>query len=322
MKTSYPALKPGAGQHGFTLVELLVGVALGSVVLASLGGILLVSEVKVSATIQRNLVAKDDANRAIDLMRGEARRSSYIRGPVKEALDVPGFCDDAPIAYVQARGPAGQSVVCYKTLFVDPDNPSTDLSDVYRNAFAGQCVLLRKGPSYLPNGELEASADPVVQVLLVGPATPCTLNVALSSAASAEDATLYSRNADIQIALDSSSVYTFSAKVPSNPAFDGNNFYTSDYECMSKKDDECKASQREFGIASIVHFKARSDIVALKTAENLFYFDHPYLEYILRGSPGSGSCTYESCYVSGGGSAVQLTNVDALIFPDKEIRPR
>ncbi|NBO66828.1 MAG: hypothetical protein EBU88_18620, partial [Acidobacteria bacterium] len=60
------------------MVELLVAISLGSVVLAFLGGVLLVSEMRVSARIQRNLDAKDAANRAFDLIRREANFSSRI----------------------------------------------------------------------------------------------------------------------------------------------------------------------------------------------------------------------------------------------------
>jgi len=320
IKASCPTIRAAAVQHGFTLVELLVGVALGSVVLASLGGVLLVSELKVSATSQRNLEAKDDANRAIDLMRTEARLSSYLRGPVKELIDASNYCDDAPVTYIQRSGAAGKPAICYKAIFVDPSNPSPDLPGVYQNAFAGKCVLLRKGPPYKPNGELDGSADPVIQVLLAGTASPCALGVALSSSVFS-DVTTYSRNAEIQIALDSRSKYSFSAKVPSNPAYDGNDYYGSEYECMSKSydDDDCRVTQFQPGIA---HLKARSGYGGDVYLENLFYFDYPYSAYTLREKPGSGSCTFESCYVQGGGSAVQLTRVDALIFPDKEIRPR
>jgi len=326
MKACFPTVKVAAAQHGFTLVELLVGVALGSLVLASLGGALLVSEVKVSANIQRNLDAKDDANRAIDLMRAEARLSSYLRGPVKEAYDAADYCNDAPIAYIQRSGPTGKSIICYKTVFVDPNNPSPDLPGIYRDAFAGKCVLVRKGLPYMPNGELDGSADPIVQVFLAGKANPCSFSVALASSAE-PGVTSYSRNADIQIALDSKSAYSFSAKVPSNPAYDGNDFFGSGYGCMSKEEDEghgnCSALQLTTDGGSIAHRKERSgSLTGSSYMENLFYFDNPSTEYSFSRTSGSGFCTYESCYVKGGGSAVQLTNVDALIFTDKEIRPR
>ena len=300
--------------HGFTLVELLMALALGSVVLASLGGVLLVSELKVSAKIQRNLAAKDAATRAIHLMRGEALLSSYIRGPVVPASD---FCDDAPLAYIQRSDPTGKLTICYKIL--DAKNPPSDLPGIYQNAFDGQCVLLRKGPSYKPNGDLDTSSDSIVQVLLVGPAQPCTFTVALSSTTALGAAT-YSRNADIQIKLDSSKTYSFSARVPSNPAYDGNDFYQ--YTCSSE---EGQAGDCSYADLAVRHLKHAKDYVGKISEENIVYFDNPASAYtLLDRRSGSESCTYAQCYVEErrGGLGVQLSFVDALIFTDKEIRTR
>jgi hypothetical protein len=68
---------------------------------------------------------------------------------------------------------------------------------------------------------------------------------------------------------------------------------------------------------------ASESIPGSDSRENIFYFQHDLEEYILREKPGSGSgsCTYASCYVERAGFAVKMTNVDALIFADQEIRP-
>jgi len=314
MKASSPSRRTVAMQHGFTLVELLMAVALGSVVLASLGGFLLVSELRVSAKIQRNLASKDAATRAIHLMREEALLSSYIRGPVVPASD---FCDDAPLAYVQRGDPTGKLTICYKLL--DSKNPPSDLPDIYQNAFDGQCVLLRKGPSYKPNGDLDTSSDSVIQVLLVGPAQPCTFTVALTSTITL-GASTYSRNADIQLKLDSSKPYSFSARVPSNPAYDGNDFYQ--YTCSSE---ESQAGSCSYADLAVLHLKQAKDYVGATSKENIVYFDNPASAYtLLDQRSGSASCTYAQCYVEErrGGLGVQLSFVDALVFTDKEIRPR
>ena len=55
--------------------------------------------------------------------------------------------------------------------------------------------------------------------------------------------------------------------------------------------------------------------------ENIFYFEYPFAEYALSETSSSGTCTYANCYVERGGFAVKMTNVDALIFADREIRP-
>jgi hypothetical protein len=74
------------------------------------------------------------------------------------------------------------------------------------------------------------------------------------------------------------------------------------------------------------HFKPKMDSVTeliqgRGSRENIFYFEHLFGEYTLREKPGTGSCTYASCYVERGGFAVEMTNVDALIFADRELRP-
>ena len=316
------ALAPPAAQRGFTLVELLVAVSLGSVVLASLGGGLLLSELKVSATVQRNLYAKDAANRAIDLMRREAsfsRRFVWTNTPG-------GTLDDCawatPIAYIQRDNAA----ICYKTI------APSDLPAAYRSAYQGPCVLVRVGPPYKPDGTVDLTATPIVQVLLDGVArtgrfagTLCPSTTAfvvtygeLSSGSSGGRAPL-ARDANVAINLASGVRYSFSVRAPSNPAYDGKDLYANSL-----------TSATLFGFGSedeaSYHFRPKMDsasesIPGSPSRENIFYFQHPLSEYTLRKTSGSGSCTYANCYVERGGFAVEMTNVDALIFADQEIRP-
>ena len=315
------ALVPPAAQHGFTLVELLVAVSLGSVVLASLGGGLLLSELKVSATVQRNLYAKDAANRAIDLMRREASFSRFFAWTTTPG----GTLDDcawSPFAYIQRDN----SAICYKTIA-----PSA-LPAAYRSAYQGPCVLVRVGPPYKPDGALDLTASPIVQVLLDGvartgrfPGTLCPSTTAfevtygeLSSGSSAGRAPL-ARDANVAINLASGVRYSFGVRAPSNPAYDGKDLYSKSL-----------TSPTSFGFGSedeaSYHFRPKMDsasesIDGYLSRENIFYFQHPLSEYTLRKTSGSGSCTYANCYVERGGFAVELTNVDALIFADQEIRP-
>ena len=121
------ALAPPAAQRGFTLVELLLAVSLGSVVLASLGGGLLLSELKVSATVQRNLYAKDAANRAIDLMRREASSSRFFARTTTPGGTLDDCAWATPIAYIQRDNVA----ICYKTI-----DPSV-LPAAYSSAYQG-----------------------------------------------------------------------------------------------------------------------------------------------------------------------------------------
>jgi prepilin-type N-terminal cleavage/methylation domain-containing protein len=315
------ALAPPAAQRGFTLVELLVAVSLGSVVLASLGGGLLLSELKVSARVQRNLYAKDAANRAIDLMRREASFSRFFasqKAPIKGSALAD--CTSAtPIVYAQRNN----VFICYKT--VDP----SALPVAYQSAYQGPCVLVRSGPPYKPDGTLDPTAAPIVQVLLDGVAKtpyacPSTTAFAVTSSLdlpSAGGVLPLTRDANVAINLASGVRYSFSVRAPSNPAYDGKDLYA-----------KCVAGVTPVGCGSedeaSYHFWPKMDsasesIAGSDSRENIFYFQYDLSEYTLREEPGfgSGPCTYANCYVERGGFAVEMTNVDALIFADQKIRP-
>jgi len=317
--TAKAALAPPAAQRGFTLVELLVAVSLGSVVLASLGGGLLLSELKVSARVQRNLFAKDAANRAIDLMRREASFSRFFARTTTPG----GTLDDcawAPFAYIQRDN----SAICYKTVA-----PSA-LPAAYRSVYQGPCVLVRVGPPYKPDGTLDLTATPIVQVLLDGvartgrfPGTQCpsttAFDVTYGELTTGSSVVSLTRKANVAINLASGVRYSFGVRAPSNPAYDGKDLYAKSL-----------VSDTSFGFGSedeaSYHFRpkmnsATESIPGSNSRENIFYFQHDLEEYTLREKPGTGSCTYAKCYVERGGFAVEMTNVDALIFADREIRP-
>jgi prepilin-type N-terminal cleavage/methylation domain-containing protein len=322
------ALAPPAAQRGFTLVELLVAVSLGSVVLASLGGGLLLSELKVSATVQRNLYAKDAANRAIDLMRREASLSRFFRWNLMASGGVLDDCEWAtPISYIQRNN----GIICYKTV------APADLPAAYRSAYQGPCVLVRRGPPYKPDGTLDLTATPTVQVLLDGVArTPFARTVCPSTDAfkvTPGELTIgwgtspWSRDANVAINMASGAQYNFSVRASSSPAYDGQDLY---YDCTVNSSSGCGRDDE-----NSYHFKPKMDSTTEafedslsasgreRGRERIFYFEYPFREYILRenSSSGSGSCAYANCYVERGGFAVKMTNVDALIFADREIRP-
>jgi hypothetical protein len=127
------------------------------------------------------------------------------------------------------------------------------------------------------------------------------------------------RNANVAINLASGVRYSFSVRAPSNPAYDGKDLYAKSL-----------VSDTSFGFGSedeaSYHFRPKMNsaseyIPGSPSRENIFYFRHPFSEYTVRETSGSGSCAYASCYVERSGFAVEMTNVDALIFADREIRP-
>ena len=317
------ALAPPAAQRGFTLVELLLAVSLGSVVLAFLGGGLLLSELKVSARVQRNLYAKDAANRAIDLMRREASFSRFFasQNAVIRGSALAECTSATPIVYAQLNN----VYICYKTV------APSELPAAYQSAYQGPCVLVRSGPPYNPDGTLDLTATPIVQVLLDGVAktpfagTLCPSTTAFSVTSSLDSPSIgggkpLTRDANVAITLASGVRYSFSVRAASNPAYDGKDLYAN---CTVLSPTGCGLAEE-----ASYHFKPKMDSVAeliegKESRENIFYFEHPFGEYTLRQKPGSGPepCTYASCYVERGGFAVKMTNVDALIFADQEIRP-
>ena len=316
------AANNSAAQHGFTLVELLVGVALGSMVMSGLGTLMMLSEVRVSANIQRNFDVKDALNRTTDLMRREATFASFIATgfPFLTAGTTP--LDDCvgatPIRLVQRNN---INDICYKSV------NHVDLPDAYQAIYKGPCVLVRIGPPYKPNDELDSSAASNVQVLMDGLAkptsscaSPFTFRVTIGSKSTIP--TSINRNADIMITMDSPRVsYSFSVRSPSTPAYDGIALYEL---CTTTSKLGCSDEAN----LSTYHYKPLMNSAAgvinntTSAKENIFYFDHPYSQYTLSGNSGSGTCTYSQCNVSDTINKVdvQLQFVDSLVFADKEIR--
>jgi prepilin-type N-terminal cleavage/methylation domain-containing protein len=317
MKSFYSTTRSSAAQQGHTLVELLVAISLGSVVLAFLGGVLLVSEMRVSARIQRNLDAKDAANRAIDLIRREANFSSRIDYGDGSGTDSLKKCDNTPLILNQNN----TSEICYKTV------APSQLLDKYKSAFEGPCVLVRLGPPYKPNGDIDGSPGNVVSPLLDGVSNTsddCAshdnqgFTAKLASLKTRTDDVLAPPNrfANITFNMASGKSYSFSTRASSNLSYDGRDLFRN--------------CNKEFGLCSgpdsaINHYLPENDMmnnkvpIGSESKDNFFYFKYPYSNYEIN----TGTCAYASCSVTvkKRGDTLKLERADVLIFPDKEIRP-
>jgi len=312
---------------GYTLLELLIGVSLGSLILAALGGALLVSQIRVSSGIQRTMESRDSVNRAIDMIRREVMYSSRLISvpSVAASLNPLVDCDEPNTTFKMVRA---SEIVCYKSL------RTSALPPVYQNIVSGPCALVRVGPGYKPNGDLIVSSDldvssmPIAQVVLdglkvsqLGSCRTALLATPVNIDNPASNSIPVVRNLDLELKMANGAVYAFAAKVSSSPAYGGVDLYA-----VSKCDVSAGCEINNPGATSM-HYKpvmsgANELINGSDDRDNIFYFSYPYAEYSLSvGSPGGSRCTYASCYVSRGSAGVLMTNVDSLVFSDQEIRP-
>jgi hypothetical protein len=278
---------------------------------------------RVSARIQRNLDAKDAANRTIDLIRREANFSNRIDYGDGSGTDSLKKCDNTPLILNQNN----TSEICYKTV------APSQLLDKYKSAFEGPCVLVRLGPPYKPNGDIDGSLSPKI----ISPLLDGVSNTSADGCASSDNKGLTAqlaslktgsyvpgsqdrkisppnRIASIQINMAAPGVsYSFSTRVSSNLSYDGRYLFQN---CA--RDDGLCGSDSAFN-----HYLPEnantSSFTGSESKENLFYFKYPYSDYEIN----QGTCAYSSCSVTvkRSGFTLQLERVDALVFPDKEIRP-
>jgi hypothetical protein len=218
------------------------------------------------------------------------------------------------------------SAICYKT--VAPN----ELPPVYKDIFKGPCVLVRLGPPYKPNGDINSNGDiksstpPVfiAQAVLDGVAkdTDDCKRPDNGGLTSQMESTFLSRSAQIRINMASKASYVFSVPVSTNPTYDGSNVF----ERCTANNQEYKETGCGSAESTVYHYKpenfsSKTSFTGASGKENVFYFNYPYSNYTLSGATGLGACSYDNCLVKRGNSSFQLFNVDVLIFPDKEIRP-
>jgi hypothetical protein len=160
----------------------------------------------------------------------------------------------------------------------------------------------------------------------------------------------------LQIAINTDRAsHRFSVQTPSNFAYDANDLYDNDrpsgQKCLlADAEDGCDQVSKFDDLAVINHTpeyyayiqpgiesckdntSAIMRICGASSKENVFYFTKTLSQYLISGAPpGSPQvpCTYTNCYISrkdGGFLSTKFqtgwfSNVDLLVFPDKQIRP-
>jgi prepilin-type N-terminal cleavage/methylation domain-containing protein len=319
-------LRPSAVRHGqaaFSLVELLVAVVLGSVVLGALGGALLVSEMRVSTSIRKDLEKKDALNRAMALMRQEISSASKISINIRN----PGsLCDRTGLNLRRAP----DTKICYRPLASD----DSSITGAYPSdrPWKGPCVLVRQGPPYRADGELDTTSDPIVQVLVDNlvacgnMADAMDINVTNVGPCPATSFCI-SRDVDVTINQSGGIKTSFSARVASNPLYAANDMYDSPFGCSATTVNMC------YDGPNSKHFRPRlitsgvsSNVIVEgdPNKENVFYFKFNADAYTLRDTLGNNTpCSYEGCQVSLNGTFqyANLKNVDVLVFADRDLRP-
>lgn len=313
-------LRPSAVRHGqaaFSLVELLVAVVLGSVVLGALGGALLVSEMRVSTSIRKDLEKKDALNRAMALMRQEISSAGKI------SINPPGAPPTGPCSSPTLwlwRAP--NTRICYKPLTINDSRIRTAYpSD---RPWTGPCVLVRQGPPYKADGELDTASADTIQVL-VDNLVACSpvaaaMDMKVTSAGSVDN---YSTSRDVDLTINQSGgiATSFSARIASNPLYAGMDMY-GDTSCPVASSNTCYLGDTSKHILPAMNTTGGSKVIANQETgdldkENVFYFKNPSSYYDLQ------SCTYAKCLVvlNGTSASVELTNVDVLVFADRDWRP-
>jgi hypothetical protein len=181
----------------------------------------------------------------------------------------------------------------------------------------------------MPNGDTYSTLPSIPQVLLDGVAgtAGCAsgsengftseMEIPDTSGTPLKPTTPPTRTAKIQINLSSNMSYSFNVQTSSNLVYDGRSTYR---DCKNPNQLGCGPD------SAVIHFLPENLPESTTwdgdpSKENIFYFRNPYEDYMLSEDSNSGFCSYAECFVKRGVYAVQLSSVDALIFPDKEIRP-
>lgn len=313
-----PPRRSGRSTPGFTLVELLVGTVLGSLVLGAIGGALMTSELRLAQGFRRDTSRREGINRVVALMQSEANTSS---GLDSRAIGI----NTANIGYdiCSKYGPSlrvrtnGGFVICYKAVPIAADLATSYSATSGTNKekpWSGSCLLIREGPPYDWNGDIYLKSNLAFRQVLLDDLQPingsCSgaFSYTLTAPAAAATPDAMSSAATITIRQSGNVVTTFSLRAGSNRATYGIercNYYPTPCESATIRHIRLLFPQvMEQPIDPLADHKT-----------NLYYFPFARASYQVT------SCTYALCTLSSNGATITLKRVNALIFADLEIRP-
>ena len=229
---------------------------------------------------------------------------------------------------------APDTKICYKPLASN----DTSITSAYPSdrPWKGPCVLVRQGPPYRADGELDTASDPIVQVLVDNLVACGTMADAMdikvtNVGACPTNSFCISRDVDVTIKqIDENNQVTptsFSARIASNPLYAANDMYDSTFGCSAATVNMC------YDGPNSKHFRPRlitsgnfsnPSVEGDPNKENVFYFESRADDYTLWDTLGNNKpCSYEGCQVwlKGTFQHANLANVDVLVFADRDLRP-
>ncbi|MCX5947159.1 MAG: prepilin-type N-terminal cleavage/methylation domain-containing protein [Cyanobacteria bacterium] len=307
-----PARLRSHPQNGFNLVELLITLAVLSVVLASFTRIM-GTEAKLSTQTGRNLAIQDSLSQASDLMRREIAMASRVSTNASDlTLPSNSTCKTLPAPKLVLIGPNNAWQISYG-LNLKTDSPSDLVNDWF-----GPGRLIRCGPPYsasggptgkggLNTGTGGTIAKTVVLDRLIDNSTAFSVSTGTGRGVNQSTSITLKLQNDQGTQISSS----FQTSITANSIYDTPNYPgvscppTDSYKCNDGTDERDNYVIPSSLTTALTITGDQSKEVAV------------YLPSVYSPSAFSGTCTTTTCTIG----KFTLKDVSLLIFTDKEIRP-
>jgi hypothetical protein len=184
-------------------------------------------------------------------------------------------------------------------------------------------VLVREGPPYRADGELDTASGQIIQVV-VDNLVDCrnvtdAMDMKVTSSGSVATPST-SRDVDVTINQSGGVATSFSARIASNPLYAGMDMYEDTGGCPPDGIRYVGPNSRHFCLP----FTTVSYVNAVQDKENVFYFKFGADAYTLKQDPVDSTphCSYSSCrvWLKGTYTNALLKNADVLVFADRDLR--